>query len=228
MQGYALWSVLTFLLNAALFILIGLQLPVIVDGLSGRPAGEVIGYAAAVCARGDRGPLPLELHRSPSSSGRSIDGPRSARAAPSWRIRVVGELGGDAGRGLAGRGAGAAADTDAGAPLPGRELIQFITFALILVTVVGRGAHAAVADPPPRRGRGRHRGGERGAARPAGDRPRRARAGRRARGRGLDPRRHRRAGPRGCTSSASGASRSGRGRSRTRTGSRRARSPISG
>ena len=29
--------------------------------------------------------------------------------------------------------------TDAGDPLPGRELIQFITFALILVTVVGQG-----------------------------------------------------------------------------------------
>jgi CPA1 family monovalent cation:H+ antiporter len=29
--------------------------------------------------------------------------------------------------------------TDAGAPLPGRDLIQFITFALILVTVVGEG-----------------------------------------------------------------------------------------
>ena len=41
MQGYTMWSVLTFLLNATLFILIGLQLPVIVDGLGGRPAGEV-------------------------------------------------------------------------------------------------------------------------------------------------------------------------------------------
>jgi CPA1 family monovalent cation:H+ antiporter len=30
-------------------------------------------------------------------------------------------------------------ETAAGAPLPGRELIQFITFALILVTVVGQG-----------------------------------------------------------------------------------------
>jgi CPA1 family monovalent cation:H+ antiporter len=29
--------------------------------------------------------------------------------------------------------------TDAGAPLPGRDLIQFITFSLILVTVVGQG-----------------------------------------------------------------------------------------
>ena len=50
MQGFALWSILTFLLNATLFILIGLQLPAIVDGLSGQPAGEVVGYAAAVCA----------------------------------------------------------------------------------------------------------------------------------------------------------------------------------
>ena len=50
MQAYGMWSVLTFLLNAALFILIGLQLPTIVDGLAGLPAGEVIGYAAAVCA----------------------------------------------------------------------------------------------------------------------------------------------------------------------------------
>jgi CPA1 family monovalent cation:H+ antiporter len=29
--------------------------------------------------------------------------------------------------------------TNAGAPLPGRDLIQFITFSLILVTVVGEG-----------------------------------------------------------------------------------------
>lgn len=50
MQADALWSTLTFLLNAALFILIGLQLPTIVGGLSGRPIGEVIGDAAAVCA----------------------------------------------------------------------------------------------------------------------------------------------------------------------------------
>src|SRR3954449_11837346 len=50
MQGYSMWSILTFLLNATLFILIGLQLPVIVDGLSGTPAGDVVGYAAVVCA----------------------------------------------------------------------------------------------------------------------------------------------------------------------------------
>ena len=41
--------------------------------------------------------------------------------------------------------------TDAGAPLPGRDLILFITFALILVTLVGQGLTLPLADPPPRR-----------------------------------------------------------------------------
>src|SRR3954451_18152696 len=50
MQGYAMWSILTFLLNATLFILIGLQLPVIVDGLGGRPPGDVISQTAVICA----------------------------------------------------------------------------------------------------------------------------------------------------------------------------------
>ena len=50
LQGFAMWEILVFLLNASLFILIGLQLPVIVDGLEGRSAGELIGYSALVCA----------------------------------------------------------------------------------------------------------------------------------------------------------------------------------
>src|SRR3954447_20118247 len=49
MQGDSLWTTLTFLLNATLFILIGLQLPVIVEGLSGESTGQVVGYAAVVC-----------------------------------------------------------------------------------------------------------------------------------------------------------------------------------
>jgi NhaP-type Na+/H+ or K+/H+ antiporter len=50
LQATAIWEILVFLLNATLFILIGLQLPVIVDGLDAYTTGEVIGYAALVCA----------------------------------------------------------------------------------------------------------------------------------------------------------------------------------
>ena len=63
MLATGLWSTLAFLLNAALFILIGLQLPVIVDGLS-RPAGRRGARLRGGRLRGgDRDALRVELHR---------------------------------------------------------------------------------------------------------------------------------------------------------------------
>ena len=51
-----------FLLNALLFVLIGLQLPTILDGLSGYSTGTLVGYAAAVS--GGRDPRPASCGRS--------------------------------------------------------------------------------------------------------------------------------------------------------------------
>ena len=108
LQGFALWEILAFLLNATLFILIGLQLPVIVDGLSGRPAGEVVGYAALVCAAVIAVRFALDLHRhrrhpgarppalaaraarragasGSSAAGRGCAAP--SRSPPRWRCR---------------------------------------------------------------------------------------------------------------------------------------------
>ena len=48
LQGYAVWETLVFLLNALLFVLIGLQLPLILDGLAGQSALSLIGQAAAI------------------------------------------------------------------------------------------------------------------------------------------------------------------------------------
>jgi Na+/H+ antiporter len=138
MQGFAVWEILVFLLNATLFILIGLQLPVIVDGLEGRGAGEVIGYSALVCAIviGVRFawlftvPYVIRaLDRRPQQRERRV-GPRE-RIVAGWS-------------GIRGAVSLAAAlalplETDAGAPLPDRDLILFITFAVILVTLVGQG-----------------------------------------------------------------------------------------
>jgi monovalent cation/hydrogen antiporter len=138
MQGFAMWSVLTFLLNATLFILIGLQLPVIVDGLAGRPAGEVIGYSAVVCAAviGIRFLWNFVI----TFLIRAIDRRPAQRARrASWRIRVVGGWAGMRGAVSLAAALALPLHTDAGAALPGRSLIQFITFALILVTVVGEG-----------------------------------------------------------------------------------------
>jgi Na+/H+ antiporter len=138
LQGFAVWEILTFLLNATLFILIGLQLPVVVDGIQDLSEAEVAGYSALVCAAviGCRflwlftTPYVIRaLDRRPAQVERRIG------AAP----RVV-----VAWSGLRGAVSMAAAlalplQTDAGAPLPERDLILFITFAVILVTVVGQG-----------------------------------------------------------------------------------------
>ena len=138
LQGFAVWEILVFLLNATLFILIGLQLPVIVDGVEASGVGEAIGYAALVCAAviGVRFvwmftvPYAVRaLDRRPAQRQRRIGA----------RERVVG-----AWAGLRGAVSLAAAlalplETDAGAPLPDRSLILFITFVVILVTVVGQG-----------------------------------------------------------------------------------------
>ena len=108
LQGFAIWEILVFLLNATLFILIGLQLPVIVDGLDGRSTGEVLGYSALVCAAVDRGALRLDLHgavrgpraRPPAGAARAARGRAPARRVARGR---------DARRGLARGRAGAAA-----------------------------------------------------------------------------------------------------------------------
>ena len=138
LQGFAVWEILVFLLNATLFILIGLQLPVIVDGLEGRGAGEVIGYSALVCAAviGVRFAwmftvpyLIRALDRRPQQ--------RARRSAP--RERIVGAWAGMRGAVSLAAALALPLETDAGAPLPDRDLVLFITFAVILVTLVGQG-----------------------------------------------------------------------------------------
>ena len=138
MQGFALWSILTFLLNATLFILIGLQLPSIVDGLSGEPAGQVVGYAALITAvviairfvwTNVMTVVIRTLDRRPSQIARR----------GSWQLRVAASWSGMRGAVSLAAALALPLTTNSGDPLPGRDLIQFITFSLILVTVVGQG-----------------------------------------------------------------------------------------
>jgi monovalent cation/hydrogen antiporter len=138
MQGFAMWSILTFLLNATLFILIGLQLPTIVDGLSGRSTGEVIGYSAAVC--GAVIAMRFIWTNTMTVIIRTLDRRPSQRARrASWKIRVLGSWSGMRGAVSLAAALALPLHTNGGAPLPGRDLIQFITFSLIVVTVVGQG-----------------------------------------------------------------------------------------
>ncbi|MGZ8633152.1 MAG: Na+/H+ antiporter, partial [Solirubrobacteraceae bacterium] len=49
-QAFSVWEILVFVLNAGLFILVGLQLPGVIDGISGLSTGSIVGYAIAVSA----------------------------------------------------------------------------------------------------------------------------------------------------------------------------------
>ena len=48
LQGYGMWELLKFLMNAFLFVLIGLQLPTVLNALDSYDPWTLIGYASAV------------------------------------------------------------------------------------------------------------------------------------------------------------------------------------
>ncbi len=138
LQGVAVWEILTFLLNAVLFLLVGLQLPGILDDLSGRSTGELLLWAGLLSA------LVIVVRLAwvfaVPFAMRLIDrreSQRRRRLAAPQRL-VVGWAGM---RGSVSLAAALAIplETDAGAPFPGRDLIIFLAFAVILVTLVGQG-----------------------------------------------------------------------------------------
>jgi monovalent cation/hydrogen antiporter len=131
-QGFALWSLLTFLLNAILFVLIGLQLPSILDGLSGESPAFLIETAAAISAvvivtrivwTMATPYIFRAIDRRPSQVARRIG----------WRSRLVSAWSGM-------RGAvSLAAALALPASVPQRDLVVFLTFAVIFATLVLQG-----------------------------------------------------------------------------------------
>jgi CPA1 family monovalent cation:H+ antiporter len=140
MQGFAMWQILTFLLNSFLFVLIGLQLPRLIDALQAADfeLDSVLGYGlltslALVLTRIvwvfvltylPRSVIPRWRERGPAEDWRNVSlvawmGMRGAVSlAAALAVPVV---------------------TDAGQPIGERPLILFITFSVILFTLVVQG-----------------------------------------------------------------------------------------
>jgi Na+/H+ antiporter len=138
LQGVAVWEILTFLLNAVLFLLVGLQLPNIIDDISGHTAGELVVWGALMSAAVIVVRLAW-MFVVPYLS-RLIDrreSQRSRRVGTPDRL-VIGWAGM---RGAVSLAAALAIPlhTDAGAAFPQRELIIFLSFTVILVTLIGQG-----------------------------------------------------------------------------------------
>ena len=136
-QGIAVWEILFFLLNSLLFALVGLQLPSILDALSGRSTGTLLRYAVMVTAVviGARFAWVMTTRYLPRGlAARQPDG-----SVASWRSSTV--LAWSGMRGAVSLAAALALPltTDAGAHFPDRELLIFLTFAVILGTLVIQG-----------------------------------------------------------------------------------------
>jgi monovalent cation/hydrogen antiporter len=138
LQGVSVWEILIFLLNAVLFLLVGLQLPAVLDAIEGYSTLELLGWGLLVSAVviavrliwGFTVPYILRaLDRRPSQ--------RERRSSARERL-VVGWAGM---RGSVSLAAALAVPlhVEGGGAFPDRELIILLAFAVILVTLVGQG-----------------------------------------------------------------------------------------
>jgi Na+/H+ antiporter len=138
LQGNGVWEILTFVINALLFALIGLQLPRIMDALAGTPRGTLIVdgllvTAVVVATRIAWIPVAAYLPRwlFPRIRERDPYPPFAWAFIVSWS-------------GLRGAVSLAAAlaiplTTHSGSPFAQRDLIVFLTFCVILATLVVQG-----------------------------------------------------------------------------------------
>jgi Na+/H+ antiporter len=138
LQGLAVWEILVFVINALLFALVGLQLSGILDSLGGFRTRELMGYgllvtATVVATRFVWLPVLTYVPRwiSRRERERRPAAPMSHPIVISWA-------------GMRGAVSLAAAlaiplSTHGGTPFPERDLIIFLTFCVILGTLVVQG-----------------------------------------------------------------------------------------
>jgi CPA1 family monovalent cation:H+ antiporter len=132
LTGDAFWEILVFLVNALVFGLVGLQLGSIVDTLSGTPTATLVGYAVLVSAAVivTRIVLVPVFTYVPRWAFRSI---RENDPYPPWQYPAV----------ISWAGIRGAVSLVAALALPGdfpeRDLIVFLTFGVIVATLVLQG-----------------------------------------------------------------------------------------
>lgn len=141
-RGYSVWESFVFILNGIVFLIIGLDLPEIVDGLrsKGIPLRTAIGYGVLVTGV-------LILARIISSYAAMIAtlifrpqvAPPSISARRRWLMPIL--LGWTGMRGVVSLAAALAIPVtfDNGVLFPYRNLILFITFIVILLTLLVQG-----------------------------------------------------------------------------------------
>jgi CPA1 family monovalent cation:H+ antiporter len=138
LQALSFWETLVFLLNSLLFILVGLQFPAILEGSRESSVADLLLYAALVCGVviGVRLVWFFTVPYLHPVFDRLL---RNRYLRAPWQERLV--MGWSGMRGAVSLAAALAIPlyTDTGAPFPGRDIIIFLTFCVILVTLVLQG-----------------------------------------------------------------------------------------
>ena len=137
-QGVNVWTNLVFVLNGLIFLLIGLQLRAVVQQLGDTSLARAIGYALVIS-------LVLIVSRLILTLGASAFTRFASRfitvadANPGWRNPLI--MGWTGMRGVVSLAAALSIPffVSEGQPFPYRNLILFITFTVILVTLVFQG-----------------------------------------------------------------------------------------
>ena len=126
------WKMVGFILNGFVFVLIGLELPAILAGLGNREPLRVLGLVALVCGVvvATRFAWIFATSLLPNSPRRQL-----ARRDPRLATRLTAVLSWAGLRGAVSLAAALALP----ATFPERNLILLLTFAVILVTLVGQG-----------------------------------------------------------------------------------------
>ena len=138
LQGFSFWTITQFLLNATLFVLIGLQLPQILDALGDRSTAELLAYGAAIS--GVVIAVRIAWIFGSTVVIRVLDRrPAQLARRGTWQQRLLGSWAGMRGAVSLAAALAVPITTDAGGPFPGRDLILFITFCVIMATLVFQG-----------------------------------------------------------------------------------------
>jgi monovalent cation/hydrogen antiporter len=139
LQAYAVWDALEFLLNGFVFVLIGLQLPYVLAGIKGLGKLELIEYGLAFSA------VLILLRMAwmfPASAAawwvRTCIGHQNYERPKANQVFVIGWTGM---RGVIALAAASSLPMKLadGSPFPQRNMILFLTFFVILMTVVVQG-----------------------------------------------------------------------------------------
>lgn len=136
-QAINVWETLIFILNGVVFILIGLQLPIIIHNLDGFTLSQAITFGIAISL------LIMALRMIWIFPGAYLPyllkHIRQTEPLPHWKAVVIGGWSGMRGVVSLASALALPLTTSTGEPFPFRNMILFITFCCILMTLVVQG-----------------------------------------------------------------------------------------